>query len=120
MKRRIALLMVTVGLAGCASLQAGNTRDTEQLLAAAGFQMKAADTPETLARLQALPARKVVLRPRDGVPHYVYADPAVCACLYEGTEPQYQDYKTLRRAQDIARQNAISTADFAYPFYPDY
>src|SRR5258708_2927936 len=99
MKRRIALLMVTVGLAGCASIQAADTRDTEQLLAAAGFQMKAADTPEKLARLQSLPPRKVVQRVRDGVQHYVYADPKVCTCIYAGTEPQYQDYKKLRREQ---------------------
>ncbi len=120
MKGPVILLMVAFGLAGCASIQAANTRDTEQLLAAAGFQMKAADTPEKLARLQALPPRQVVLRPRDGAPHYVYADPTVCTCIYAGTGPQYQDYKKLRREQDIARQNAISTAEFADPFYPDF
>jgi hypothetical protein len=120
MKRRIALFMVTVGLAGCASIQAANTRDTEQLLAAAGFQMKTADTPEKVARLQSLPPRQVVLRARDGAPHYVYADPKVCTCIYAGTEPQYQDYKKLRREQDIAHQQAISAAEFADPFYPEF
>src|SRR5207249_2473652 len=51
-----------------------------------------------------LPPRKVVLRPRDGVPHYVYADPAVCHCVYAGTEQQYQDFKKLGREAQIARE----------------
>jgi hypothetical protein len=120
MKRGIVLLMVALGLAGCASIQTAQTRSMEQMLSDAGFQMKAADTPEKLARLQTLPPRKVVLRPRDGVPHYVYADPTVCKCLYAGTEQQYQDFKKLRRAEEIAQQNALATAQFADPFYPDF
>ena len=120
MKRGIVLLMFALGLAGCASIQAAQTRDTEQLLVAAGFQMRAPDTPEKLARLETLPPRKFVLRPRDGVPHYVYADPTVCNCLYVGTEQQYEDFKKLRRAKEIADQNAVAAAEFADPFYPDF
>jgi hypothetical protein len=104
MRRELFLALIALGLAGCATLQTADTRPTEQMLAAAGFQMKAADTPETLAHLQTLPPRKVLLRPRNGEPYYVYADPELCKCLYEGTEQQYQKYRELRLKQAIAKE----------------
>jgi hypothetical protein len=59
------------------------TRTTEQLPATEGFQKK-------LAHLQTItPARRLLARPRDGQLFDVYADPAVCRCLYVGTA-QYQ------------------------------
>jgi len=67
------------------------TRTTEQLLATEGFEKKIADTPEKLAHLETLtPARKLVARQRGGEVYYVYADPAVCKCLFVGTGAQYQ------------------------------
>ena len=67
------------------------TQTTEQLLAAAGFEKKVADTPAKLAHLGTLtPARKLVTHRRDGQLYYVYADPEVCKCLYVGTAAQYQ------------------------------
>jgi hypothetical protein len=67
------------------------TRTTEQLLTSEGFEKKIADTPQKLAHLETLtPARKLVARRRDGQIYYVYADPAVCKCLYVGTAAQYQ------------------------------
>jgi hypothetical protein len=67
------------------------TQTTQQWLAAAGFDKKVADTPEKLAHLETLtPARKLVAHSRNGQLYYVYADPAVCKCLYVGTAAQYQ------------------------------
>jgi len=67
------------------------TLTTEQLLAAAGFEKKVADSPAKLAHLETLtPARKLVVHQRDGHLYYVYADPATCKCLYVGTAAQYQ------------------------------
>jgi len=40
------------------------------------------------------------------VPHYVYADPTVCRCVYAGTEQQYQDFKKLGREAQIARERS--------------
>jgi len=77
------------------------TRTTEQLLATEGFQKKIADTPDKLAQLETLtPARQLVARPRDGDVYYVYADPAVCKCLYVGTAAQYQRVLDKRLAND--------------------
>ena len=71
-------VVVAVGIAGCATMLAEEARDTERWLAAAGFERKTADTPEKLAKLQAVPARTFVMRARDGASEYLYADPAGC------------------------------------------
>ncbi len=77
------------------------TLTTEQLLAAAGFQQKAADTPAKLAHLETLtPARKLVAHQRDGHLYYVYADPELCKCLYVGTAAQYQLALEKRRESE--------------------
>jgi hypothetical protein len=61
--RRTALgsavvVAVVLGLSsGCATIRRHDTLQTEQMLAAAGFHMKLADTPEKLAHLQTLTRR---------------------------------------------------------------
>ena len=67
----------------------------------AGFHAEAADTPEKLAELQTLPARKVLPQTRDGKTTFIYPDPTVCHCLYVGGEPEYHQYQRLRAEQDI-------------------
>lgn len=39
-------------LTACGTMEVNQARDTEQLLAAAGFRVKLADTPEKLAHAQ--------------------------------------------------------------------
>jgi hypothetical protein len=98
------LPLVALGLSvtGCAAIRAHQTVETEQVLAAAGFQVKPADTPEKLAHLQTLTPRKVVRYTRDGQPQYVYADPETCKCLYVGDEQRYQKYQALSLQKQIA------------------
>ena len=98
------LPLVALGLSvtGCAAIRAHQTVETEQVLAAAGFQMKPADTPEKFAHLQTLTPRKVVRYTRDGQPQYVYADPETCKCLYVGDEQRYQKYQELSLQKQIA------------------
>src|SRR5204862_4808842 len=88
MNRYLGLAAIVLSLAGCATLQAQDARATERMLTAAGFQMKAADTPDKLAHLQTLTPGKIVRRELSGEPSYVYADRNVCKCLYTGTELQ--------------------------------
>ena len=95
MKRGLVVLVVALSLAGCAGLQSADTASGERALTAAGFRPQPADTPEKLAQLQSLTPRRLLLRhPQGDEPHYVYADPKGCACLYVGGEEQYQ---ALRR-----------------------
>lgn len=97
-------LLVALGLSvtGCATIRAHQTAETEQILAAAGFQVEPADTPEKLAHLQTLTPRKVVRDVRDGQPQYVYADPQTCKCSYVGDEQRYQKFQELSLQKKIA------------------
>ena len=66
---------VVLSIAGCVSPQQ-QTVQKEDLLAAAGFQVKIADTPQRLAAMKRLPPR-FVTRVVNGQPVYLYADPLV-------------------------------------------
>jgi len=92
-RKALFSLAVTLALAGCASV---TVRDTEAMLAAAGFRAESADMPEALARLNGAPPHRLVPITRDGHLVYVYADPDVCRCIYVGDARQYAAYQ--RRA----------------------
>ena len=109
MKRTILLLAPALLLAGCASLQAAGAPSTEQMLDDAGFQTRPADTPEALAALQSLPARKLLVRTVDGQPQYAYADPTGCKCLYVGTEQQYREFQKLKNDRAVAAEQLRNT-----------
>src|SRR6266545_3025297 len=97
-------LLTTLALGGCAALQRGEIASTEQLLAAAGFTMQPADTPERLAQLEAMPAHKLVTQGEEGHAVYAYADPGSCKCVYVGGRGEYSTYTELARQAEIARQ----------------
>ncbi len=65
--------------------------------------MRAADTPEGLAHLKVMPARRLVTRTHDGEPRYTYADPPRCRCLYVGGAKEYAEYRRLVQ-QEAATQ----------------
>src|SRR5436189_5889537 len=104
MKMRRALFIVVIALTvvGCATMQGGQIRSVEQMLAATGFQMKVADTPEKAADLRTFPTRKMIVRRQGAASYYIYAEPDVCNCLYMGTEPQYQEYQRLLLKKELA------------------
>jgi hypothetical protein len=79
------------------------TKSTEQLLSAAGFDIRPADTPDKLASLQAMKQRKLIRRQdKDGQLQFLYADAGLCRCLYVGDEQDYQQYQKLAVRQQIA------------------
>ena len=100
--RILPLVALGLSVTGCATIRAHQTAETEQILAAAGFQVKPADTPEKLAHLQTLTPRKVVRYTRAGQPQYVYADPETCKCSYVGDEQRYQKFQELSLQKKIA------------------
>lgn len=90
-----AAVVVTIG---CAS----TTIDNERLLAAAGFQMKLAQTPEQQTRLAGMTQHQLTPFEHDGQLRYVYADAKYCKCIYAGTEAAYQRYERLALKQRLA------------------
>ncbi len=99
------MLALAVLLHGCAAMEKSHAMDTERMLAAAGFQMKFADTPKRLAHLKTMTQSKLVPHEKDGVVYYAYADAEFCKCLYLGTERAYQEYQRMAERRNIAEMN---------------
>jgi hypothetical protein len=112
------VVLILASATGCATLQAAGTRSTEQTLAAAGFQMQVADTPERLAELQSLPPRHLVSRSQNGAPSYVFSDPGGCRCVYVGGAREYREYQRLRREEE--RANDASMNCWGWPWCNGY
>ena len=101
----IAVIVISAALlSSCAAMRKDEAMSMERTLAAAGFQMKFADTSERINELATLPQRTLVPQQRDGELFYVYADPEYCNCLYVGTEEAYQRYQKLALQQKLAQE----------------
>ena len=103
--RAVLMGVVTlVALSGCATFRGLAAGETEQLLSAAGFQSRPADTDERLQDPTALPPFKIVRRNTDGNIVYTYADPKTCKCVYVGGSKEYSAYQRLVTERQIAQQ----------------
>jgi hypothetical protein len=111
-KIMVLALIVALPLAGCAAIQRSETRDTEQLLVAAGFRAKPADTPKKLANLRTMPPRKLISQSKDGNLVYSYADPDYCQCLYVGGPTEYSAYQRLAVQREIAQERLDAAMDW--------
>ena len=104
MTKLIAFCALTglLAVAGCASQQQ-LVGQKEDLLAAAGFQIRvAADNPQRLAAMRSLPPNKFVTRIVNGQPVYLYADPLVCRCIYLGAQQNWAAYRQEVLAKQLA------------------
>ena len=110
MRLLLAIVLVTTLSLGCAAIQRSEAIRTERVLAAAGFQMKLADTPEKLAKVQGMTQRKLQPHDKDGEVFFVYADALECNCVYVGTQAAHQRYQQLALKQELADQ-ARETAE---------
>jgi hypothetical protein len=82
-------------------------------LAAAGFLVKPANTPERAAMLARLPANTFVQHVNGDTVTYVYADPKACNCLYVGTQEAYGQYRRTMQAKDLVDQQRWAAQDYA-------
>ena len=108
---RITNLLSILGLATLAIFATGcsTTKQTENMLSAAGFKMVPAATPEQKAHLKSLPAGKVTTVQRNGTTYFVYPD-ASKEMLYVGQQPQYQEYQRLQLKNQMAMEQ-LQTAE---------
>ena len=102
-----AVAGLMLGVVGCASQQQ-QVSQKEDLLAAAGFQVRVADTPQRISAMRSLPPNKFVTRVVNGTPIYQYADPLVCKCVYFGTQQNWDAYRQEMFAQRIANENQMT------------
>ena len=112
-----ALLAVALGVFAVSACETQQDRisSREDLLSAAGFIIKPANTPERQAMLKRLPPNQFVQRVSGNDVHYVYADPVVCGCLYIGTQQDFAQYVSnqqldFEQAQRIAYLNYYDAA----------
>jgi hypothetical protein len=105
------LKIVCVGLAAAAVLALGactteseHVSKREDLLAAAGFTVRPADTPVHQAELSRLPPQQFVRQASGDQVTYLYADPSVCGCVYVGDQVAYGRYRREEFEREIARE----------------
>jgi len=104
-KARLLLVLATAfAVGGCAAMRRQEARDTGDLLVAAGFSSKPADTPQQEQQLRELLPLKMVSQSKDGHLVYRYADPYSCDCLYVGDEQAYAEYKRLALKKQVAEE----------------
>lgn len=99
----VVLFALITLLGSCAAIEKQNAMDTERLLAASGFKMKLADTPQKMAALEGLPQRKLVPQQHDGKVYFYYADANSCKCMYVGSEKSYQQFQNLANQRKMAQ-----------------
>jgi hypothetical protein len=102
---RVGTLLILAGaLGGCAAIERQEAVDTEKLLAAAGFQMRPADSAERRQDLASMPPHTIVARREGAKTVYTYADAQTCSCLYVGGGKAYAEYRQLAVSEAIARE----------------
>lgn len=95
----LGLIFLLTWMAGCAT----NSRRTEGYLAASGFKVMPATTPEQLQQLKTLPDKKITVVKRNGQVYFVYPDKAQNQ-LYIGQNPQYSKYQSLLLSQQALQE----------------
>ena len=107
----VALILAAQGIGGCRTQV---IQEKEDSLAAAGFILRPANTPERIAMLKRLPPNRFVKRVHGDEVHYVYADPIVCNCLYVGNQKAYGAYK-----QEVFTRNIVNEQQLNAEIYQD-
>ncbi len=110
---RLALAAAGALLLSSCATQQEQVAQREDYLAAAGFAVQPANTPEREQMLRRLPPFRFVLRARGDAVHYVYADPLVCGCLYVGTQAQYNLYKRDRMQRQMLDEQQMTAATYS-------
>ncbi len=109
----ITVSMLGLGmLAGCQTPEQRVARQADYL-AAAGFLVKPANTPERQGMLTRLPPHKFVQEITGDDVRYVMADPLVCGCLYVGTQQAYNQYKRDQQQRHLADEQAMNAQIYA-------
>jgi hypothetical protein len=106
-------VLVVAGLSSACQTEQQQVVQREDMLSAAGFIVKPANTPERKAMLARLPAHQFVMRQNGDTIHYVYADPLVCGCLYVGTQQAYNQYKANQLAQQLANEQQMTAQAYS-------
>jgi hypothetical protein len=106
------LVLSIAAVAACQSQQQ-IVEQREDNLAAAGFLVRPANTPERQVMLHRLPPHQFIQRVNGDVVHYVYADPLVCGCLYVGTQQAYNQFKANQLQKNLADEQLMTAQSYS-------
>lgn len=106
----LAALLVT----GCAAIQKAEHKSNEQLLAAAGFRVLPANTPERQQSLASLKPYTIQRTIRGDKVYYVYPD-TKGAFAYIGDQAAYSRYQNIVVQQQISDSNLMAAQMAAMP-----
>jgi hypothetical protein len=98
------LLAACIAVTACAA----QVEQKEDLLAAAGFTLVPANTPQRQAKLSGLPAHKFSRQVRNNAVLFIYADPTICDCLYVGNQAAYDRYRQEVFARNLADEQQMT------------
>jgi len=113
----VALGAVVVTVSACQTAQQ-SAQNKEDLLAAAGFTLQPANTPQRVAAMRKLPPHKFVQQTSGTNVVYVYADPSICQCVSFGNQEAWSNYRAMvfqKRLADERQMTALlnqNTFDF--------
>ena len=103
-KSGLGLLALCGAVSGCAM----QVQNKEDMMAAAGFTMVPANTPQRVALLKQQAAHKFVHHVRNGKVIFTYADPTVCDCIYVGDQTAYDRYRGIVFQKQLANQQEMT------------
>jgi hypothetical protein len=103
LRSTLLLLVLCVAASACSPV-----KSKEDLLAASGFSLVPANTPQRQASLRTLPPHKFVHQVRNNAVVFIYADPTICDCLYVGNQAAYDLYRQNVFAQNLADEQAMT------------
>jgi len=106
-----AVAAASTALASCETT-AERIGSKEDLLAAAGFTVRLANTSQRETELKQLPPNKFVLKTKDDRVSYVYADPVVCNCLYIGDQHAYGAFKQELFSRQLADEQQMTALTY--------
>lgn len=106
----VALLPALL-LAACVS-ERERAQDTENLLAAAGFDAVPATTADRQQEMASLPPNQLLSRVQGDKLVYFYADPLVCNCLYIGNQAAYGRYRAEMFQRQIVDQQRLAAQSY--------
>jgi hypothetical protein len=109
----MASVLLQLGALAACQTQQQIIAQREDNLAAAGFIVRPANTPERQAMLHRLPPHQFVQRVHGDTVHYVFADPLVCGCLYVGTQQAYNQYKLHQQQQHLADEQQMTAQAYS-------
>lgn len=122
------LLVTVLAFTRCATPRE-DVSQKEDNLAAAGFVVQLASTPQRQAMLNHLPPHRFLRRIHGDTVSYVYADPLVCDCLYVGSQQAYDKYQRYLQQKQLANEQQWTAEQYSdggwdwgawQPWYPGF